>query len=137
MRLQHTYWWYSPRTGEWPSAGSGGGPPVGGIGPGPAPSGPASSGPAPATGTGGPPPSRASVRGGGGVSLTLLVVRSMTPACAYSGTAAGETSMKVIKDDSAAGPGWPWAVGSGWLCQLGLPLSRERQIILNVGCSIN
>ena len=33
-----------------------------------------------------------------------------------------------------------WAAGGrGWLCQLGLPLARERQIILNVvaiDCSI-
>ena len=58
--------------------------------------------------------------GGGGVSL--IAVRSIIT---------GETSIE--KDSSGAG----WA--AGWLCQMGLALARERQIILNVvaiGCRI-
>ena len=131
--MQHTYWSSSsPGTGTGalgpqPSAGSG----TGGTG-GPAP---ATGGPPP-TGAGAPPtgavgggvPPVAPV-GGGGVSL--IRVRSIT------GTgpgAAGETSIS----DKESGPGWA-AGGRGWLCQGGLPLARERQIILNVvalGCSI-
>ena len=61
--------------------------------------------------------------GGGGVSL--IAVRSIITG------APGETSIN--KDWSGAG----WA--AGWLCQMGLALARERQIILKVvpiGCSI-
>ena len=124
--MQHTYWSSSsPGTGTgvlgpWPSAGSG----TGGTG-GPAPS---TGGPPPTGAVGGGVPPVAPV-GGGGVSL--IRVRSIT------GTgpgAAGETSIS----DKESGPGWA-AGGRGWLCQGGLALTRDRQIILNVvvlGCSI-
>ena len=58
--------------------------------------------------------------GGGGVSVRSIF--------AGAGSAPGETSIESF------GAGWP----AGWLCQMGLALARERQIILNVvalGCS--
>ena len=52
--------------------------------------------------------------GGGGVSVRSIITGA--------GSAPGETSIESF------GAGWP----AGWLCQMGLALARERQIILNV-----
>ena len=52
--------------------------------------------------------------GGGGVSVRSIFTGA--------GSAPGETSIESF------GAGWP----AGWLCQMGLVLARERQIILNV-----